>query len=63
MNSIKNIKTISKALGKEKTKKNLIPFLKEMIDESDDVVLALLDNILYVVDTNDEFDLILPIIE
>ena len=36
LNAIKNLQVISQALGKERTRTELLPFLSEMIDEEED---------------------------
>lgn len=43
LNSIEHLKQISSALGKNKVQKDLLPFLHEILDEEDNVVLALLN--------------------
>lgn len=39
LNSIRRLSTISRALGEERTRKELIPFLSENSDDDDDEVL------------------------
>ena len=41
MKSMKNVQTIAIALGCERTRQELIPFLSEAIDDDDDVLLEL----------------------
>ncbi|TQD75978.1 hypothetical protein C1H46_038465 [Malus baccata] len=41
LNSIRRISTIARALGEERTKKELIPFLNENNDDDDEVLLAM----------------------
>uniref|UniRef100_A0A6B2L0U3 TOG domain-containing protein n=1 Tax=Arcella intermedia TaxID=1963864 RepID=A0A6B2L0U3_9EUKA len=45
LNSIRNLCTISKALGPERTQKELLPFLKESLDDEDEVLLALAEEL------------------
>ncbi|TQD79100.1 hypothetical protein C1H46_035338 [Malus baccata] len=41
LNSIRRISTIAYALGEERTRKELIPFLNENNDDDDEVLLAM----------------------
>mmetsp|Transcript_31456 Transcript_31456/g.91987 ORF Transcript_31456/g.91987 Transcript_31456/m.91987 type:complete len:596 (+) Transcript_31456:44-1831(+) len=41
LNSIKNLGTIATALGQERTREELLPFLQEIIDDDDEVLIAL----------------------
>lgn len=45
MNSIKNLRTIATALGAERTREELVPFLQEIIDDDDEVLIALADQL------------------
>lgn len=45
MNSIKKLSTIALALGEERTRSELIPFLTETIYDEDEVLLALADQL------------------
>lgn len=45
INSINNLKMIATALGPERTKLELVPFLNELIDDEDEVLLTLIDNL------------------
>jgi len=44
-NATKNIGSIAKALGPERTRSELIPFINESTDDDDDVLLAIAENI------------------
>ncbi|KAK1555635.1 hypothetical protein Q3G72_029337 [Acer saccharum] len=41
LNSIRRLSTIARALGEERTRKELIPFLSENNDDNDEVLLAM----------------------
>ncbi|CAN6887924.1 unnamed protein product [Brassica oleracea var. botrytis] len=41
LNSIRRLSTIARALGEERTRKELIPFLSENSDDDDEVLLAM----------------------
>ncbi|ONK68621.1 uncharacterized protein A4U43_C05F14050, partial [Asparagus officinalis] len=45
LNSIKRLPTISRALGEERTRKELIPFLSENNDDDDEVLLAMAEQL------------------
>ena len=45
LNSIKKLSTIALALGEERTRSELIPFLTETIYDEDEVLLALADQL------------------
>lgn len=45
LNSLKKLSTIALALGVERTRKELIPFLTETIYDEDEVLLALADQL------------------
>ncbi|KAM1098883.1 hypothetical protein TB2_005417 [Malus domestica] len=45
LNSIRRISTIARALGEERTKKELIPFLSENNDDDDEVLLAMAEEL------------------
>lgn len=45
LNSIKNLSTIALALGQERTREELIPFLSEIIDDDDEVLIALAEQL------------------
>ena len=45
LNSIKRLSTIAKALGEERTRKELIPFLNENSDDDDEVLLAMAEEL------------------
>ncbi|KAF7722403.1 hypothetical protein EC973_003179 [Apophysomyces ossiformis] len=41
VNAIKNLSTIATALGEERTRNELVPFLEELLDDEDDALVAL----------------------
>ena len=43
--AVKKIKTVAAALGPERTRNELIPFLNESIDDEDEVLLALAEEL------------------
>jgi serine/threonine-protein phosphatase 2A regulatory subunit A len=45
LNSIRRLPTIARALGEERTRKELIPFLSENNDDDDEVLLAMADEL------------------
>merc|ERR1719408_1220005 len=45
LNSIRRLSTIAVALGAERTREELIPFLNESIDDEDEVLLALAEEL------------------
>ena len=45
LNAIHRIKTIALALGPDRTRAELIPFLQESVDDEDEVLLALADEL------------------
>lgn len=45
LNSIHKLPTIAKALGEERTRKELIPFLSDNSDDDDEVLLAMADEL------------------
>ena len=45
LNSIHRISTIALALGAERTREELIPFLHESLDDEDEVLLALAEEL------------------
>jgi len=45
LNAIRNLTTIASALGVERTREELIPFLDESIDDEDEVLLALAEEL------------------
>mmetsp|Transcript_9040 Transcript_9040/g.26607 ORF Transcript_9040/g.26607 Transcript_9040/m.26607 type:complete len:597 (-) Transcript_9040:174-1964(-) len=45
LNSIKNLGTIATALGPERTREELMPFLQEIIDDDDEVLIALAEQL------------------
>lgn len=45
LNSIKNLRTIATALGPERTREELLPFLQEIIDDDDEVLIALAEEL------------------
>eukprot|EP01101_Sappina_pedata_P002069 TRINITY_DN12345_c0_g1_i1.p1 TRINITY_DN12345_c0_g1~~TRINITY_DN12345_c0_g1_i1.p1 ORF type:complete len:594 (-),score=240.19 TRINITY_DN12345_c0_g1_i1:57-1838(-) len=45
LNSVKRLTTISKAIGPERTRKELIPFLNESVDDEDEVLVALAEEL------------------
>mmetsp|Transcript_29538 Transcript_29538/g.75186 ORF Transcript_29538/g.75186 Transcript_29538/m.75186 type:complete len:603 (-) Transcript_29538:68-1876(-) len=45
LNSIRNLRTIAVALGAERTREELLPFLQEIIDDEDEVLIALADQL------------------
>lgn len=45
LNSIRRLSTIAVALGVERTRNELIPFLNESIDDEDEVLIALADEL------------------
>eukprot|EP01121_Diplochlamys_sp_Union-15-3_P005996 TRINITY_DN1639_c0_g2_i1.p1 TRINITY_DN1639_c0_g2~~TRINITY_DN1639_c0_g2_i1.p1 ORF type:complete len:591 (-),score=103.05 TRINITY_DN1639_c0_g2_i1:57-1829(-) len=50
INSIRKLGTIAKALGPERTRNELIPFLSEIVDDEDEVLLALAEELGNLVD-------------
>jgi len=45
LNSIRKLSTIARALGEERTRKELIPFLSENNDDEDEVLLAMAEEL------------------
>ena len=45
LNSVRRLSTIAVALGVERTRNELIPFLNESIDDEDEVLIALADEL------------------
>jgi serine/threonine-protein phosphatase 2A regulatory subunit A len=45
LNSIRNLSTIARALGPERAQKELIPFLRDTLDDEDEVLLALAEEL------------------
>jgi serine/threonine-protein phosphatase 2A regulatory subunit A len=45
LNSIRRLSTIARALGEERTRKELIPFLTENNDDEDEVLLAMAEEL------------------
>lgn len=45
LNSIRKLPTIARALGEERTRKELIPFLSENNDDDDEVLLAMAEQL------------------
>lgn len=45
LNSIRNLSTIATALGPERTRDELLPFLQEIIDDDDEVLIALAEQL------------------
>ena len=45
LRSIRQLGTIAKALGEERTRDELVPFLTESIDDDDEVLLALAEEL------------------
>jgi len=45
LNSIKHLRTIATALGAERTREELVPFLQEIIDDDDEVLIALAEQL------------------
>jgi len=45
LNSIRRLSTIARALGEERTRKELIPFLNENNDDDDEVLLAMAEEL------------------
>ena len=45
LNSIRRLSTIARALGEERTRKELIPFLSENNDDDDEVLLAMAEEL------------------
>ena len=45
LNSVKRLSTIAMALGEDRTRKELIPFLSESNDDEDEVLLAMADEL------------------
>jgi len=50
LNSVKNLGVIASALGSERTRNELIPFLNELMDDEDEVLMALADSLSTFVD-------------
>ena len=46
MNSVKSLGRVAAALGQQKTRLELLPYLKELIEDSDDDILLVLAQIL-----------------
>jgi len=66
VNSAKNLTTIAGALGPDRTKSELIPFLNELLDDEDEVLLALTDSIPALTDfigSSSSCNLLLPSLE
>lgn len=45
LNSVQNLNVIASALGPERTRLELIPFLNELMDDEDEVLSALVDSL------------------
>ena len=45
LNSVKRLETIARALGEERTRQELVPFLEDNHDDDDEVLLALADEL------------------
>mmetsp|Transcript_22659 Transcript_22659/g.19673 ORF Transcript_22659/g.19673 Transcript_22659/m.19673 type:complete len:127 (+) Transcript_22659:29-409(+) len=45
LNSIKNFSTIAAAIGPERTRSELLPFVNELLDDEDDILLQLADSL------------------
>lgn len=45
LNSIRNLSTIATALGPERTREELVPFLQEIVDDDDEVLIALAEQL------------------
>lgn len=45
LNSIKQLGTIATALGPERTREELVPFLQELIDDDDEILVALAEQV------------------
>jgi len=45
VNAIKQLRTIATALGPERTREELLPFLQEIIDDDDDVLIAMAEQL------------------
>lgn len=45
LNSMRELQTIAEALGPERTRNELIPFLNETIDDEDEVLLVLAESL------------------
>ena len=45
LNAIRRVSTIALALGHERAREELIPFLQESVDDEDEVLLALADEL------------------
>jgi serine/threonine-protein phosphatase 2A regulatory subunit A len=45
INSIRNLKSIAIALGADRTRKELIPYLSELMDDEEEVLLALAEEL------------------
>jgi len=45
LNSIRNLSTIARALGPDRSQKELIPFLKDILEDEDEVLLALAEEL------------------
>jgi serine/threonine-protein phosphatase 2A regulatory subunit A len=50
LNAVKKLSTIALALGQERSRTELVPFLEESIDDEDEVLLALADELGNMVD-------------
>lgn len=45
LNSVRNLSTIATALGAERTREELLPFLQEIVDDEDEVLIALAEQL------------------
>merc|ERR1719240_385124 len=45
LNAIQNLGTIAIALGPERTREELIPFMQELIDDDDDILMAMAEQL------------------
>ena len=45
INSVKNLSTIAVALGFERTRKELLPYILDLLDDDEEVLLALAENL------------------
>lgn len=45
LNSVKRLRTIARALGEERTRRELIPFLNDNCDDEDEVLLAMAEEL------------------
>lgn len=45
LNAVKNLSTIATALGPERTRNELLPYINDLVDDEDEVLLALAESL------------------